>query len=114
VTVTHPEAREPVDREIKAAIAAQRPFVLDYTVAEALTNVDRYAGATHAIVRVRQDGDAVEVEVEIEDDGCGGADRKRGSGLRGLEDRLGTVGGVLEVASPPGGGTRLRVRVPLR
>jgi signal transduction histidine kinase len=71
-----------------------------------------YAGATRATVRVRLDGDAV--EVEIEDDGCGGADRARGSGLRGLEDRLGTVGGVLEVASPPGHGTRLRARVPLR
>jgi PAS domain S-box-containing protein len=85
---------------------------LYYTIAEALTNVDRYAGATRAIVRVRLDGDAV--EVEIEDDGSGGADRTRGSGLRGLEDRLGTVGGVLEVASPPGEGTRLRARVPLR
>jgi PAS domain S-box-containing protein len=85
---------------------------LYYTIAEALTNVDRYAGATRAIVRVRLDGDVV--EVEIEDDGSGGADRKRGSGLRGLEDRLGTVGGVLEVASPPGEGTRLRARVPLR
>jgi PAS domain S-box-containing protein len=85
---------------------------LYYTIAEALTNVDRYAGATHATVRVRLAGDAVEVEVE--DDGRGGADRTRGSGLRGLEDRLGSVGGVLEVASRPGDGTRLRARVPLR
>ena len=53
------------------------------------------------------------MEVEIEDDGRGGADRTRGSGLRGLEDRLGSVGGVLDVASPPGAGTRLRARVPL-
>ena len=67
--------------------------------------------ALRATVRVRLDGDAV--EVEIEDDGRGGADRTRGSGLRGLEDRLGSVGGVLDVASPPGAGTRLRARVPL-
>jgi PAS domain S-box-containing protein len=85
---------------------------LYYTVAEALTNVDRYAGATQAGVRLRLDGDAVEVEVV--DDGCGGVDPARGSGLRGLEDRLGTVGGVLEVTSPPGHGTRLRARVPIR
>ena len=85
---------------------------LYYTVAEALTNVSRYAGATHAVVRLRCDGDVVEVDVE--DDGCGGADRDRGSGLHGLADRLGAVGGVLEVASPPGRGTRLRARVPLR
>jgi PAS domain S-box-containing protein len=84
---------------------------LYYTVAEALTNVDRYAGATQATVRVRLDGAAVEVEVE--DDGCGGADRASGSGLRGLEDRLGSVGGLLDVASPPGEGTLLRARVPL-
>ena len=85
---------------------------LYYTVAEALTNVSRYADATHATVRLRLEGDVV--EVDIEDDGVGGADRERGSGLHGLADRLGTVGGVLEVASPPGRGTRLRARVPLR
>ena len=84
---------------------------LYYTIAEALTNVDRYAGATSATVRLRRTRDAVEVEVE--DDGRGGADRARGSGLRGLEDRLGTVDGVLAVDSPAGGGTRLSVRVPL-
>jgi PAS domain S-box-containing protein len=84
---------------------------LYYTVAEALTNVDRYAGATRASVRLRLDGDAV--EAEIEDDGCGGADVTRGSGLRGLEDRLSIVSGTLRVDSPPGGGTRLLARVPL-
>jgi PAS domain S-box-containing protein len=85
---------------------------LYYTIAEALTNVDRYAAATQATVRIRLVGDAV--EVEIEDDGRGGADRTRGSGLRGLEDRLGSVDGVLQIQSPPGKGTTLRARVPLR
>jgi signal transduction histidine kinase len=51
--------------------------------------------------------------VEIEDDGCGGAGRTRGSGLRGLEDRLSTVNGTLRLDSPPGGGTRLLARVPV-
>ncbi len=84
---------------------------LYYTVAEALTNVDRYADASHATVRIRRDDDSVAVEVG--DDGRGGADRARGSGLRGLEDRLSAVNGALELDSPPGRGTRLRVRVPL-
>ena len=52
-------------------------------------------------------------EAEIADDGCGGADHQRGSGLRGLEDRLGAVRGELELESPRGGGTKLRARVPL-
>jgi PAS domain S-box-containing protein len=84
---------------------------LYYSVSEALTNVDRYAGASRAIVRLRRL--AGSVEVEVADDGRGGADRGRGSGLRGLEDRLGAVNGVLELDSPPGGGTRLRVCVPV-
>ena len=62
-------------------------------------------------MRIRRAGDSVELEVA--DDGRGGADRAGGSGLRGLEDRLSTVGGELELDSPPGRGTRLRVRVPL-
>jgi PAS domain S-box-containing protein len=89
------------------------PFetALYYTVAEALTNVVRYAGASSATVRLyRGEGWA---EAEIGDDGCGGADQRHGSGLRGLEDRLGAVHGTLELVSPPGGGTRLRARVPL-
>jgi PAS domain S-box-containing protein len=102
------ELHDELERRLDPAVET----ALYYTVAEALTNVSRYAGATHATVRIRLDGDAV--EVHIEDDGCGGADRDRGSGLHGLADRLGTVGGVLEVASPPGQGTRLRARVPLR
>jgi signal transduction histidine kinase len=82
---------------------------LYYTVSEALTNVARYSGASRATVTLsRRDG---AVEVEVRDDGRGGADRTLGSGLRGLEDRLGAVGGTLEIDSPPGGGTRLRARV---
>ena len=84
---------------------------LYYTVAEALTNVVRYAGASSATVRLHR-GEAW-AEAEIADDGCGGADGRHGSGLRGLEDRLGAVDGALELESPPGGGTRLRARVPL-
>jgi signal transduction histidine kinase len=53
------------------------------------------------------------VRVEIEDDGVGGADPGRGSGLRGLADRVETVGGTLQVASVPGQGTHLAAEIPL-
>src|SRR5215207_1024204 len=94
------ELEDALGRRLEPAVET----ALYYTIAEALTNVDRYSGASQATVRIRLAGEAVEVEVE--DDGCGGADRGNGSGLRGLEDRLGSVGGVLEIASPPGDGTR--------
>jgi PAS domain S-box-containing protein len=84
---------------------------LYYTVAEALTNVVRYAHACSATVSLyRADGCLV---AEITDDGCGGADQRCGSGLRGLTDRLGALHGTLELESPPGRGTSLRARVPL-
>jgi signal transduction histidine kinase len=53
------------------------------------------------------------LEVEIPDDGAGGADPTRGSGLRGLEDRVGTLGGTLRVQSSPSSGTRLKASIPL-
>jgi signal transduction histidine kinase len=61
-------------------------------------------------VRVAEDED--NVAVAIRDDGRGGASLDAGSGLRGLVDRLGAVGGRLEVDSPPGGGTTVRAVVP--
>jgi PAS domain S-box-containing protein len=82
-----------------------------FVVAEALTNVAKHAGATEASVAVaREDGALV---VEVRDDGRGGADPEAGSGLRGLADRVAALDGALEVDSPPGGGTRLRARLPL-
>jgi PAS domain S-box-containing protein len=84
---------------------------LYYTVAESLTNVVRYANASGATVTLRRaDGWAI---AEIADEGCGGADPRRGSGLRGLTDRLGALHGSLEVDSPPACGTRLRARIPV-
>jgi PAS domain S-box-containing protein len=100
-----------LDDSLGERLAPAVETALYYAVSEALTNVDRYASASRATVRLRRDADSVEVEVA--DDGRGGADPARGSGLRGLEDRLGAVGGVLELDSPPAGGTRLRARVPL-
>jgi signal transduction histidine kinase len=81
-----------------------------FVVAEALTNVAKYAKATHATVNVmREDG---QVLVEVVDDGIGGADPGNGSGLRGLLDRVSALGGKLEVDSHPGRGTTVRAVIP--
>jgi signal transduction histidine kinase len=83
-----------------------------YLVAEALTNVAKYAGATAAKVAVtRLDGT---LTVEVADDGVGGADPGTGSGLRGLADRVAALDGTLTVDSPPGKGTRVRAEIPVR
>jgi signal transduction histidine kinase len=81
-----------------------------YFVAEALTNVAKYAQASKASVRVERANRSVTVEVS--DDGIGGADARRGSGLRGLADRVEALDGRLDVHSPPGAGTRLRAEIP--
>ena len=82
-----------------------------YCTAEALTNVAKYAHASHAsVVLSADDGRLV---VEVIDDGVGGADPSVGSGLRGLRDRVDAIDGRLEVVSPPGEGTTLRVELPL-
>lgn len=81
-----------------------------YVVAEALTNLTRHSRATGASVRVvRSNG---MLEVDVDDDGQGGADPARGSGLRGLTDRLDAISGSLDVSSPPLGGTHLKARIP--
>jgi PAS domain S-box-containing protein len=81
-----------------------------YVVAEALANVQKHAGAGRVLVRVAM-ADA-QVDVSVTDDGAGGADEE-GSGLRGLADRVESIGGTLALESPPGGGTRLHARIPL-
>ena len=81
-----------------------------FVVAEALTNVAKYAEATRAHVQLRRDNGALVVEVA--DDGVGGADAGRGSGLRGLADRVAALDGKLEVDSPAGAGTTVRARIP--
>jgi signal transduction histidine kinase len=89
----------------------ERPEVAAYyVVAESLTNVAKYAGASSASVDVRQANGRLVVEVV--DDGIGGADTRGGSGLRGLADRVEALGGRLRVWSPVGGGTRVRAEIP--
>ena len=106
--------RMPVPVEIRVELEERLPAPIEaaayFVVAEALTNVAKYAGATGATVDVRRAGE--ELVVAVEDDGVGGARAGAGSGLRGMEDRVAALDGSLTVDSPPGGGTRLRARIP--
>jgi signal transduction histidine kinase len=81
-------------------------------VSEALTNTAKhaYASVVHLAVEVREGVP----EVSIRDDGSGGADPKRGSGLTGLADRVDALGGTIEVASPIGQGTTLLITLPIK
>jgi signal transduction histidine kinase len=96
-----------IDRRISPTVEAACYFV----VSEALTNIVKYAQAQDVTVRVALDGDAL--DVEIADDGVGGAVIGGGSGLRGLQDRLGALDGTLAISSLPGQGTRVSARIPL-
>ncbi|HKG43637.1 MAG TPA: histidine kinase [Gaiellaceae bacterium] len=81
-----------------------------YVVSESLANVAKHAGAGEATVSLeRSDGRLV---VEVVDDGVGGADTERGSGMRGLADRVEAVGGRFRVWTPLGGGTRVQAEIP--
>jgi len=99
-----------VDVTVSERLAPPVEAAAYYLVAEALTNVARYAEATCAWVDVRCDEE--ELVVLVGDDGVGGVDPNAGGGLRGLEDRVAAVGGTLEIDSPVGGGTRIVARVP--
>jgi PAS domain S-box-containing protein len=100
-----------VERAPKERLDAHVEAAVYYVVAEALTNVAKYARARVASVRVFQEDGLV--VAEIEDDGVGGADEAKGSGLRGLSDRVEALDGELAVESPRGGPTILRARIPL-
>jgi PAS domain S-box-containing protein len=107
--------RAPVPVEILDLPGDRLPAPIEaaayFTVAEALTNVAKYAEATHATVRAACEDDRLVVEVG--DDGIGGAQAGAGSGLQGLMDRLGACDGTLSVVSPPGRGTTVRAVLPL-
>jgi len=108
-------SRSPVPVELVAELDERLPPGVETTayfvVAEALTNVGKYSGASHAEVIVRREGE--QLLVEVRDDGIGGADASRGSGLRGLADRVSAMQGSLLVCSPPGRGTRVRAQIAL-
>jgi signal transduction histidine kinase len=100
------EVTEAPDERLPGPVEAAAYFV----VAEALTNVVKYSEAGHATVRVaRENGQAL---IEVADDGIGGADPARGSGLQGLAARVAVLDGRFDVHSPPGQGTIVRVEIP--
>jgi signal transduction histidine kinase len=108
-------ARSPVPVSLRSELGDQRaPEQVEsaayFVVAEALTNVARHSQADRAAVSVvRDDGVLV---VEVRDDGVGGAHDSDGSGLMGLRDRVGALGGTLVVESPPGGPTAITAVLP--
>ena len=81
-----------------------------FAVAETLANAVKHSGARRVHIRVQHAGGMLRIEVT--DDGAGGADPDRGTGLRGVERRLGTFDGILAVSSPPGGPTMIVMEVP--
>jgi PAS domain S-box-containing protein len=99
-------------QEISKAVAT----AVYRAIQESLTNIARHAGAKNAWVNVAMDEGALQVEVE--DDGCGIAQadlaKARSLGLRGMRERISFLGGSLEIGRAPRGGTRVRLRVPLR
>jgi signal transduction histidine kinase/uncharacterized protein YoaH (UPF0181 family) len=103
----------PVELDVRADVRPPEPVEVAayYVVSEALANAIKYASASvvHVDVQAR---DRV-LRVAVRDDGLGGADPARGSGLLGLKDRAEAIGGTLFLHSPHGGGTSLRVELPL-
>jgi signal transduction histidine kinase len=107
-------SRAPLPVELNGGPTERLPEAIElaayFVVSEALTNVVKYAGATHATVNLERSNGRLLVEVA--DDGVGGANPEQGTGLRGLADRLAVIEGRLEVDSPPGRGTTIRARIP--
>jgi signal transduction histidine kinase len=107
--------RSPIAVEVRAVPEQRLPEPVEvtayYVVCEALANAAKHSQASR--ITLEAVADEQRLVVEVADDGCGGADRD-GSGLRGLEDRVGAVEGQLNVVSPPGEGTLLRLVLPLR
>ena len=107
--------RAPLPVDIHVAVPERPDPTIEaaayFLVSEALTNVAKYARADRVSVDIEAaDG---RLEVTVADDGAGGADATKGSGLRGLVDRVTALGGQMDVSSPPGQGTRLSAELPV-
>jgi signal transduction histidine kinase len=82
-----------------------------FVCTEALANVAKYASASRVFILLAASD--VAARIEVADDGVGGADLTRGSGLRGLADRVEALGGTFRLDSAPAGGTRIVAELPL-
>jgi signal transduction histidine kinase len=107
--------RSAVPVELKADVDGRLPEQVEvaayYVASEALTNAVKHAQAT--VVEMCVDCGDRTLALSIQDDGIGGADPTRGSGLIGLTDRVEALGGTISFVSPTGDGTSLRVQLPL-
>jgi signal transduction histidine kinase len=92
------------------ALPATVEAVAYYVIAEALTNVTKHAAAARAALRIERANDMLSIEVT--DDGRGGADEARGTGITGIRRRVAALDGAVRLDSPPGGPTTLAVQVP--
>jgi signal transduction histidine kinase len=107
-------ARSPVPVELHfdadRPLPEQLELTLYYVISEALTNVFKHAHAS--VVHINLDREDSDIRLTVSDDGVGGADPSRGSGLTGLRDRIEALGGIMRVTSPTGKGTSLVMTIP--
>jgi signal transduction histidine kinase len=106
--------RAPIPVEVDVRLPTRPPERIEvgiyYVIAEALTNVAKHAQASVAVIDVEALHSGIRVSVT--DDGIGGADPSRGSGLLGLRDRVDALDATMTVTSPPGQGTSITVHFP--
>jgi signal transduction histidine kinase len=99
-----------LDIDLPGRLPAPVESAAYFAIAEALANAVKHASARKVHIRIKHSGDILRIEVA--DDGVGGADPALGTGLQGVERRLGTFDGILAVSSPPGGPTMIVMEVP--
>ena len=109
--------RSPIPVELDLRVEDRLPDQVEisayYIVAEALTNAAKHSGASEVTVSVEAEQADGALRLEVADDGVGGAEFSGGTGLMGLKDRVEALGGRIDLHSPRGGGTTLRVALPL-
>ena len=99
-----------LDLDLGPPLARPAEAAAYYTASEALATTAKHAQAS--VIDLRVHGDDSVLTLSIRDDGLGGADPSRGTGITGLKDRVEALGGTISVLSPPGHGTTLHVRLP--